>query len=188
MFARTIGCTTARQGRRRRCRGAEFLEFTFTFLPFVAMLFVLMDVAWAVFVKATLDYAVRAGVRTGITITGTQAAAAGSDLTSMVKSIVQQKSLGTLSGPAGLAKIKVHYFLPPSDGSTAPATDVSGQANGNSPGNIMQVSIEGFMLPALVPRIFSWNQAADASGTAIHAVAADLIEPSHDTPPIGTAP
>lgn len=180
--------TMRRPGRYRRCRGAELLEFTFVFLPFLAMLLLLMDVAWAVFVKATLDYAVRAGVRSGITITGTQAAAAGSDLTSMVKSIVQAKSLGTLRGTAGLAKIKVRYFQPPADGSTSAAVDVSSQTNGDSPGNIMQVSIEGYTLPALLPRVFSWKQAPDQSGTSIGAVAADIIEPSHDTPPIGAAP
>src|SRR5215471_13739663 len=88
---------------RRRCRGAEVIEFTLAFLPFLAMTFVLLDVAWAVFVKSTLQYAVRAGVRSGITITGTQAAAANSTLTAMVKSIVQQKALGILIGSSGLS-------------------------------------------------------------------------------------
>lgn len=152
------------------------------------MSFVLFDIAWAVFVKSTLQYAVRSAVRSGITITGTQATAAGSDLTSMVKAIVQQKSLGILSGPTGLAKIKVHYFQPPPEGSTAAATDVSGQPNGNVSPNIMQVSIQGYTLPALLPRIFSWRQPVDAAGTPIGVVAADVIEPSRDLPPIGVAP
>jgi Flp pilus assembly protein TadG len=174
--------------RRRRRRGAEFIEFTFVFLPFLVMMFVLIDVAWCVFVRATLDYAVRAGVRSGITITNTQATAASSNLTAMVKAIVQQKSLGILRNADGLSKIKVRYYQPPADGSTAAAADVSDQASGDSPGNIMQVSIEGYTLPALVPRIFGWNEAPDVNGTTIGAIAADLIEPSHDTPPIGTAP
>ena len=54
-----------RPRRFRRQRGAEVMEFTLTFLPFLAMTFLLLDVAWAVFVKATLEYAVRAGVRSG---------------------------------------------------------------------------------------------------------------------------
>ena len=177
-----------RSRRHRRRAGAELLEFTLTFLPFLAMTFVLMDVAWGVFVKGTLQYAVRAGVREGITITGTQATAAGSDLTSMVKSIVQQKSLGILRGAAGLSKIKVRYFQPPDAGSSAAAADVSTQTDGNTPPNIMQVSVEGYPLPALLPRIFSWRQAADTSATSISVVAADIIEPSHDVPPIGVAP
>ena len=164
------------------------MEFTLTFLPFLMMTFVLLDIAWGVFVKSTLQYAVRAAVRSGITITGTQASAAGSDLTSMVKSIVQQKSLGILRGADGLSKIKVHYFQPPAEGSNASAVDVSAQASGNAPENIMQVSVEGYTLPALLPRIFGWRQAPDTAGTPIAVVSADIIEPSHDTPPIGVAP
>ena len=49
-----------RRSRAERCRGAEVLEFTFVFLPMMAMIILLIDVAWAVFVKATLEYAVRA--------------------------------------------------------------------------------------------------------------------------------
>ena len=135
---------------RRGQRGAELLEFSLTFLPFV-----LLDVAWAVFVKTTLEYAVRAGLREGITITGTQATAAGSNLTTMVKSIVQARSLGILRGTSGLSKIKVRYFRPPGEGSTAAAADVSGESDGNSPLNIMRVSVEGYTLPALVPRRIS---------------------------------
>jgi hypothetical protein len=43
------------------------------------------------------------------------------------------------------------------------------------------------LLP-LAPRIFSWKEAPDGSATVIGAVAADLIEPSQDLPPIGSAP
>ena len=174
--------------RRRRTRGAELLEFTLVLLPLFAMSFTLMDIAWAVFIKSTLQYSVRAAVRSGITITGTQATAAGSDLTAMVKGIVQQKSLGLLRGSAGLAKIKVHFFQPPAAGSGAAVVDVSAQPNGNTPLYIMQVSVEGFPLAALLPRIYDWKSSPDASPTIISAVAADLIEPSRDVPPIGVAP
>lgn len=164
------------------------LEFTFALLPLVAMIFVLLDASWAIFVKSTLAYAVRTGVRQGITITGTQATAAGSNLTTMVKATVQRNALGLLPGSDGLAKIKVNYFQPPAPGSNAAAVDVSAQANGNTPLNIMQVSIQGFSLRALIPRIFSWKTPVDGAGTSIAAVAADLIEPSRDPPPIGAAP
>jgi hypothetical protein len=169
-------------------KGSELVEFTLAFLPLLAIMFVLVDCAWAIFVKSTLEYAVRAGVRQGITITGTQATAASSNQTAMVKSIVQGNSLGVLSGASGLAKIKVHYFQPPAPNSNAAMTDVSSQINGNAGLNIMQVSIEGYAVPSLVPRIFSWKTAADNSAIAIAAIAADLIEPGQDSPPIGTAP
>ncbi len=139
------------------------------------------------FVKGTLAFAAHEGVRVGITITGTQATAAGSNLTAMVKTIVQQQSLGLLAGATGLAKIKVNYYQPPAPGSTAAATDVSTQASGNSPSNILQVSVQGFPLRPLVPRLFGSGK-VDVTTTAISAVAADIIEPSRDVPPIGTAP
>jgi Flp pilus assembly protein TadG len=138
-------------------RGAEVLEFTFAFLPLMLMIIVLLDASWAIFAKSTLAFAVRSGVRLGITITGTQATAAGSDLTSMVKARVQSSALGLLAGSAGLAKIKVNYLQPPAPGSTAAAVDVSGNSDGNNPLNIMQVSIQGYSLKPLIPRFFSWK-------------------------------
>jgi len=181
---------THQPARRRtnRRKGAEMLEFTLAFLPMLIMIFVLLDVAWAIFVKSTLQYAVRAGVRKGITITGTQATAAGTCLTQIVKTTVQSNALGLLAGSSGLAKIKVNYLQPPPPGSTAAATDVSTQSNGNQPLNIMQVSVQSFSLKALVPRIFGWKQAVDNTPTVISAASADLIEPSRDAPCIGTAP
>jgi Flp pilus assembly protein TadG len=169
------------------------LEFTFALLPLLVMTFVLLDVAWAIFAKNTLAYAVRAGLRVGITATGTKAKTAGpggtaSDLTTMVKTAVQNNALGLLKGATGLAKIKVHYFLPPTTSSTLGLTDVSTLASGDTPLNVMQVSVQGFSLSPLIPRIFSWNQAPDNASTNINAIAADLIEPSRDVPPIGAAP
>jgi Flp pilus assembly protein TadG len=176
----------ARINKSKRCRGAEMLEFTFALLPLLMMTFLLLDACWGMFVKGTLAFAAHEGVRVGITITGTQAA--GTDLTTMVKTIVQQQSLGLLSGAGGLAKIKVNYYQPPAPGSTAAATDVSTQPSGNSPSNIMQVSVQGFSLKPLVPRLFGLGKPVDVTTTAISAVAADIIEPSRDVPPIGTAP
>ena len=174
-------------------RGAETLEFTLALLPLLIMTFVLLDVAWAVFAKSTLAYAVRAGLRVGVTTTGTQALTGGvggtaSDLTTMVKRAVQNNAAGLLAGATGLAKIQVHYFLPPAVDSTSGLTDVSTLSSGDTPLNIMQVSVRGFSLSPLIPRIFSWNQAPDNASTTINAIAADLIEPSRDVPPIGAAP
>ncbi len=177
-----------RSPRAKRCSGAEMLEFIVTFLPMLVMVFYLLDVSWAIFAKSSLEYAVRAGVRYGITVTGTQATTAKSDLTTMVKAVVQSNAMGLLAGSSGLAKIKVNYLQPPASGSSSAPTDVSTQTYGNSPGNVMQVSIAGFTLAPLAPRIFTWNQLPDMTRDALSALAADLIEPSNDLPPIGTAP
>jgi len=185
-MATTSGSKGGRRGDRRR--GAEVLEFTFVFLPLLCMILAFLDIAWAIFAKSTLNYAVHTGLRYGITITGAQATAANSDLAAMTKARVQQSSIGLLAGSAGLAKIKIHFYAPPSPSTNAPPTLVDAAADANKPFNIMQVSVEGFTLSPLVPRIFSWNSPADKSSTPIAATSYDMIEPSRDLPPKGTVP
>ena len=173
--------------RNLRQKGSELIEFTLCFLPLLIMVFVLLDAAWAIFSKATLSFAVRMALRTGITITGTQATAANSDLVAMTKANVQKYSLGLLRGTTGWNKIKVHFWQPPAPGTNAAPTLVDAQADANKPYNIMQVSVEGFTLSPLVPRLFSWKD-RDTSATPIAATCYDLIEPSRDVPPKGSAP
>jgi Flp pilus assembly protein TadG len=172
---------------RDRRSGAELIEFTLVLLPLFAMLFVLLNFAWIVFVQATVVRAVRVAVRTGITLTATQMGT-GACLTDTVKGIVQQNGLGFLRGTAGLAYIKVNYFLPPAAGATTAATDVSTLSSGNAPGNIMQVSVINYSLSAFLPRIFNWKSAPDSSAFVFTSSSADLIEPSSSPPCIGTAP
>src|SRR5262249_3240398 len=104
------------------------------------------------------------------------------------KSTVQQNSFGMLTGDTRLALIKVNYFKPPAADSIDPVTDVSGQVDGNTPGNIMQVSVQGYSLMPLVPRIFNWNDKPERNPLLITVYAADRIEPSRNPPCIGTAP
>jgi len=185
--------TAKKSGRRPRAfrsRGAEPLEFTLVLLPLLAMVTVLVDTSWAVYAKSTLQYAVRVGVRTGITLTASQMST-GACLTDTVKSTVQASAMGLLHGSSGLALIQVHYFQPPATNSSGAVTDVSNQSDGNQPGNIMQVSVQNYSLIPLLPRIYNWNTAADTNPMVIQGVfSADLIEPasSTDRPCIGTAP
>jgi Flp pilus assembly protein TadG len=176
------------KARRRHARGAELVEFSLTFLPFLVLVTVLLSSTWAMFAKSALQYAVKVAVRTGITIDKT--AAGGSDLTTIVKNLVVNNSFGFL---ANTSLVHVHYYQPPSPGSTGPVVDVStvttGSQPGNSPGNIMVVSIDGFTLPPLIVRLFSWNK-LDKSATSITVSSADLIEQigTNDLAPLGTAP
>lgn len=176
--------------RKDRRKGAEMLEFTFVFLPMLCMILVFLDIAWAIFAKSTLNYAVRAGLRYGITITGTQATAANSDLAAMTKARVQQNAVGLLAGSSGLSKIKIHFYSPPATGTNAAPTQVDASSDANKPLNIMQVSVEGFSLSPLAPRIFGWRDrsAPDKAASAIAATSYDMIEPSRDVPPKGTVP
>ena len=174
--------------RRRRTRGSELLEFTLVVVPLLAMVTVLADTAWAIYAESTLQRAVRIGVRTGVTLTAGQMAG-GACLTDTVKSVVQTNAFGLLNGATGLAKVKVNYYLPPLPNSGSAATDVSTQSNGDAPGNIMKVSVEGFSLAPLMPRIFGGKtNAVDNSPLVITVNSADIIEPNRNPPCIGTAP
>lgn len=174
--------------RRERWRGAELVEFSMTLVPFLMFITVLISVSWGIFAKSALQYAVKAAVRTGITLN--KEAAGSQTLTAAVKSLVQQNSFGFLPDTS---LIHVHYYQPPLPGSTASMVDVSGVTTGSTPGNsagnVMVVSIDGFQLTPLIARIFRWG-ATDKSSTTINVLSADLIEQiaSTDLAPLGTAP
>jgi len=174
--------------RRQRCGGQELVEFSLTFLPFLAIVTVFLSVTWGIFAKSALQYAVKTAVRQGITKDKT--ATGGSDITSVVKGIVKQNSFGFLKDTS---LVHVHYYQPPLPGSTAAVTDVStvtsGATQGNSAGNIMVVSIDNFKLPALMVRIYKWND-SDKSATTINVSSADIIEQidPQNLAPLGTAP
>ena len=184
--ARSGSAGSPRPVRNRRRKGSEILEFTFALLPLLAMMSVLLDTAWAVYAQATIQRAVRLAVRQGITLTNSQMAQ-NADLTGTVKGTVQQNAFGFLNGSSGLGYIKVHYYLPPDAGSTADATDVSTRSDGNKAGNIMEVSVQNLQIRPLLPQIFTWKD-VEFNFQTINAEAADVIEPSNDRPPIGTAP
>lgn len=175
----------AENGARSRVkgrRGSELLEFTFALLPLLAIMFAMIDISWSIFVKATLQYAVHVGLRQGITITGPQAN--GASFTGLVRNIVEANSLGILQGATGLSYIHVNFYTIDQNSSDATygqliLDDASG---GNAPGNVMQVSVDAYPLPALVPHLYGWAVSANANPGLISAMAADEIEPSSDWP------
>jgi len=176
-----------RGDRARRRKGSELLEFSMVMLPLLAMVTVVVDMGWAVFAESTLQRAVRIGVRTGVTLTSSSALITQyGDLTTAVKNVVQQNASGLLRND--YATIKVNYLQPPPPSSTSAATDVSGQANGDAPGNIMKVSVVGYSLLPLMPRIYGGKNGIDSNPMIITVNSADIIEPDRSPPAIGTAP
>jgi Flp pilus assembly protein TadG len=173
-------------GRRSASQGGnEAIEFTLVMLPLLSMIFVLLNIAWAIFVKCTMQNAVRDAVRYGVTI---QSTAPGSCLTDVVKGAVQSYSLGLLVGSTGLSYIKVNYFTPAAPGTNSPPADVSTASNADMGGNIMQVSVQGYSLAPFVPRFTNWKGGPDKSPLIVNVYAAEVIEPSRTPPCVGTAP
>jgi hypothetical protein len=161
-------------------------------LPFFALVFIYLDVAWALFVKGTLQQAVRVGVRYGVTnpiaADGSGHTPDGACLTESVKGRVQRAALGLLRGDSGLSKIKVNYYLPPAPDSTGPITNVSGQNSANAGGNIIEVSIDDYSAALLVPVIVGWRDEVRKSPLVYTVRSADRIEPSRNPPCAGSSP
>jgi len=162
------------------------LEFALVFVPLMAGITAVMGVGWDIFANATLQRAVRVGVTYGVTVTASQIASGC--LTDNVKSTVQANALGFLAGSSGLSSIRVHYYQPPAPNSSGPLVDVSSQSTGNSPGNVMIVSVPSYSLAKLVPLITNTSGAPDNSTQTIAAYSTGMMEPNSNTPCIGTAP
>jgi hypothetical protein len=123
--------------RRARQRGSQVVEVALCLLPFLAILFLLIDLCLVIFLKATFQHAVREGVR--FAMTGRTFEGLGHDAS--IKRVVQQYAIGFLGGEQGAEKIKIRYFVP------GTLTETSSNAGGN----IVEISIEGFSWRPMVP-------------------------------------
>ncbi|HEX4168218.1 MAG TPA: TadE/TadG family type IV pilus assembly protein [Bryobacteraceae bacterium] len=103
--------------------GSEIVEFSLIILPLFGLIFLILAVGWVVFAKASLQYAVREGVRYAVT----------NQSTPNIQALVQQQSFGFLAGDAGLSKISVNYYTP----------NNLQQTNSNQGGNLVEVSVSG---------------------------------------------
>jgi len=97
-----------------------------------------------IFLRSTLQSAVRAGVRYAVTYrTGS-----GLGQDDSIRQVVQQNALGFLDGPAGAASITIDYY-PPTD-----LSDPVTGAGSNAPGNVVEVSVSNY----------TWSWVAPLSG------------------------
>ncbi len=148
--------------------GSALIEFSIVLLPLLALLLVTVDLAWLIFAHATLQYAVREGVR--FAVTG-QILAGNSCLGSSVQQIVAQNSFGFVPTNKASTYVTVSYYSPTS------LSQITGAA-GPAGGNVVQVSISGVMVHLLGPL---WH---GASPIPLGAVASDVME----SPPNGVPP
>ncbi len=134
----------------------------------MALLLLTVDVAWSIFERATLQHAVREGVR--FAVTG-QILPGNSCLGSSVQQVVSQNSFGFV--PAGKASdyVTVSYYLPTN---LLPVTGAGGPAGGN----VVQVSINGVKVHSFGP-IFG-----SVSPVPLSVIASDVME----SPPNGVVP
>src|SRR5579864_8189743 len=98
-------------GKRRR-RGSAMVEAALATLPLMEFLFGILDVSFAIFVKNTLAFAVRQGVR--YAVTSQTMAGLGQDMS--IKTTVINSTLGLLNAMSpnqnGANQITITYYNP----------------------------------------------------------------------------
>src|SRR6202030_3853245 len=110
---------------RRRERGSETIEAALITLIMFALIFLLMDISLSLFIKSTLQEAVRDGVRFGVT---EQLLSGSSYLSDSIASVVQSSALGFIAKPG--CQVTVSYYDPYGGATTTPGG-----------GDILQVSV-----------------------------------------------
>ena len=129
----------ASRRRKRQSGGNSFVEWMLVLLPTMAMITAFFDVSFALFSWSTIQNAVREGCRYAITFQ--TSGALGQDAS--IAQSVAANSMGLL--PANSSLIHVNYFT-----IQQPTTPVAAP-NGNAPGNIVEVSIQGYPLNWMIP-------------------------------------
>jgi Flp pilus assembly protein TadG len=148
--------------------GSATVEFGLVLLPLMAFVFLLMDTAWLIFARATLQHAAREGVRFGVT---GRVVAPASCLGDSIRQVVVTNAFGFVPGSQSASMVTITYYNP----STLAVVTGSGSTAG---GNVIQVSIANLNIPTLAP---VWRS---ASPITLGASASDVLE----SPPNGILP
>jgi Flp pilus assembly protein TadG len=144
--------------RRQRQRGSEILEFTLVLLPSLGFLFLVLNIAWAVYSRSTLQYAVAQGVRYAVT----SQTMTGMGQRASIQTLVQNNAFGKLRATAGAAtgvngwnNIYVDWYLVNADGSLTSEDGVVGgngmQADGQLP--LVEVSVQSISANTFMPTV-----------------------------------
>lgn len=136
------------------------VEFSLVLIPLLAVVFLIMDIAWLYFAQASLQFAVQTGVRYAVTGQGTNATQA-----TLIKQKVQSSAMGFLSGPVGLSKITINYYSP--SNLTAPLTSPTANARGN----VISIRVDNVVVTS-----FGMFLRTGSGKTVLSAVSTDMVE------------
>lgn len=147
------------------------VEAALTTLPLLAFFFFIVDVTFAVFVKNTLLFAVRQGVRYAVT----SRTMSGKGQDASIKTTVRTSSAGLVDALSpnhdGASKVVITYYDP------VTLAPVTGQ-NSNIGGNIVVVSISELSWAWMVPLLH------DSTPLKFVVASADIMEAT----PLGGPP
>lgn len=142
--------------------GSETVEFGLVIVPMLALVFLIMNVGWVIFAKASLQEGVREGVRFGVT---GRVSAGQPGVSSSIRQIVQQYSNGFVTVANAPTKVSVNYLSPQT------LTPLSG-AGSCAGGNVLQVSVSGISVSPLAALLIS------PTPLILSAISSDVIESS----------
>ncbi|MDR3719055.1 MAG: TadE/TadG family type IV pilus assembly protein [Bryobacteraceae bacterium] len=170
-----IRTTSPQQSRKRRPSGTGMVEASFALILFLGFMLLTVNVCWGMFVKLTLQHAVRSAVRYAVTSQAPPVVGGASiGYVAAVKQIAQSESMGLLSNSDLSSYVTVTFFSVSSN----PPTQVTGEG-ANSAGNMVVVSVNAWPLTPLAPLLIS------SDPVPINVTSADLIESigNGSTPP-----
>lgn len=132
-------------GRRHGQRGAEALVGALVMMMILPLMFMIVDIAWGIFIKVSLQHAVREGVRYAIT-SQTASDGSGGSLGHLasIKSVTLKAAGGMMAGQED--KLTVKFY---DSGSSSLAEDLGSTRNRG--GNIVMVNIENYEYRPLIP-------------------------------------
>jgi Flp pilus assembly protein TadG len=135
--------------RRKSSGGHALLESVFTLLPTFALILGLTNVSLMIFRWTTLQNAVREGTRYAVTFQ-TQT---GLGQDASVENVVQQYAMGIVKRSDSPQTIFVKYY-------TTSNLNTAITSGGNTPGNIVEVSVQNLSFAWLAPLSGSLNGGA----------------------------
>lgn len=129
----------SRQSRlaKRRQRGNAMVEAVLVLLPFFAIVLGIIDFGRAFYARTAIQYAVQAGARYAVTFQTMD----GMCQDASIKEIVRRNSVGFLNATDVATKVFIRYYSPDTLALTA----------SNMPGNIVEVSVEGYQFNWIAP-------------------------------------
>lgn len=136
------------------------MEAALIFLPLMALMLALIDFSLALFLRATMQNAVREGVRYAVTYQ----TSGGLCQDASIKAVVKASSVGFLADASHDSKIKVRFYAPANL-----TTEVTG-AGSNAPGNVVEIGVEGYTWSWIAPL---WRTASPFN---VNVYAADRME------------
>ncbi len=113
------------------------VEATLVILPFFAIVLSIIDFGRAFYARTAIQYAVQAGTRYAVTFQ----TMSGMCQDASIKEVVRRSSVGFLTANDISTKTFIRYYKPDTLAATA----------SNMPGNIVEVSVEGYQFKWIAP-------------------------------------